>query len=240
MRFFTDKTVENEYLMIKIEDYLKLEDKSKWDEILIDPHVNELKKSDKYSWEGKIDIYQFLDSLPNNHYFSWDYPSDMNLKYQDLFLEKTWNNALKFHKHSQYIVTVQAKFRHYWDFVEWFDKYNTLEIKSGILALGNQGGYRTLTNYLKHIYDYTFSHCKHPRIHIYGLCLKAIPYAYKLSKRFNVELSVDSTNWTRACNKKLKEKYNNRVSCRSNNRQEFFNKYLKTIRKKGVKLENEK
>lgn len=240
MKFFTDKTVENEYLLIKIKDYLKMEDFSRWDEILIDPGVYELTKSNEYSWKGKINIDNFLDSLPENHYFSWDYPCDMNEVYTKEFLIKSWENAFKFHNHSQYICTVQSKFRNYWNFVKWFDKYNSLEIKSRILALGNMCRFRSLNNYIKHTLDYAFSHCNHKRIHIYGLCLKAIPYAYRLSKRFNVELSIDSTNWTRAYNKKLKEKYNNRVGCRSNNRQEFFNKYLKQIQKRGVKLENEK
>jgi len=240
MKFFTDKTVQNEYLLIKIIDYLKMSDFSQWDEVLIDPAVYELKKSDHYSWERSINIKEFLDSLPNNHYFSWDYPCDMNKQYQDLFLKKSWENAQKYSYHSQYICTVQCKFRNYWNFAEWFDKYNNLEIVSGILALGNLCRFRTLNQYLKHVLDYSFSHCEHPRIHIYGLCLKAIPYTYKLSKRFNIELSTDSTNWTRACDIKLKKKYNNYVGCRSHNRQEFFNEYLKLIKNRGVKLENGK
>ena len=137
LKFFTDKTVKNDYLLIQITDYLKLKDFSKWKKILIDPKVYELKKSNEYSWINKINILDFLNSLPKNHFFSLDYPCDMNLKYQDLFLKKSWNNALKYYNHSQYIITVQSKFKDFWNFVEWFDKYNSLQIKSEILGLGN-------------------------------------------------------------------------------------------------------
>lgn len=196
MKFFTDKSVVNDYLLVKIKDYKKMTDFSRWKEVFIDPGVYDLVKDYKFSWEGKINIPEFLDSLPDNHYFSWDYPGDMNLFHQDLFLHNTWNSAEMFHDHPQFIVTTQYKFRNYWNFVEWFDRYNGLDIKSGILGLGNMCRFRSLNQYLKHTLDYAFSHCKHKRIHIYGLCLKAIPYAVRLVKRFNIELSVDNTKWT--------------------------------------------
>ena len=237
-KFFTDKTVENEYLLVKIKDYLKLKDMSKWKEIFIDPGVWDLKKDFEYQFLKKnsdFSIQEFLDSLPNNHYFSLDYPCDMNPKYTKLFLKKSWDNALKYCYHSQYIVTVQFEWNNYWIFVEWFDKYNALDIKSRILGLGNMCCFRVLTNFMKHAFDYAFSHCLHHRIHIYGLCLKAIPYVYKLARRYNIELSVDSTNWTRACTVGLKKKYDGRVGCRKNNRQEFLEEYKKLINMK-VKL----
>ena len=229
MKFFTDKSVKNDYLLIKITDYIKMKDFSNWKEVFIDPCVYELTKSDKFSWENNININEFLNLLPAEHFFSFDYPCDMNLKYTNLFLRKSWLNAEKYHGHSQYITTVQSPFGDYWSFVAWFDKYNALEIKSGILGLGNMCRFRTLNDYLKHSLDYAFSHCNHPRIHIYGLCLKAIPYAYRLSKRYNIESSIDSTKWTRACNKRLKEKYEGRICCRKDNRQEFFDEYKKKI-----------
>lgn len=228
MKFFTDKTVINDYLLIKIKDYLKLKSFDRWKEIFIDPGVYDLTKSDKYSWEGKINIKEFLDSLPDNHYFTFDYPCDMNEKYTDLFLQKSWDNALKYHKHHQYITTVQFRLNNYWSFVEWFDLYNALPIKSGILGLGNLCRFRTLNQYLKHTLDYAFSCCNHPKIHIYGLCLRAIPYTFNLAKRFNIKLSIDSTKWTRACSNELKKKYGY-ISCRKHNRQEFFDDYKNKI-----------
>jgi len=233
MKFFTDKTVKNDYLLIKITDYLKLKNKnydfSQWKEVFIDPNVYELKKTKEYSWINDINIQNFLYSLPNNHYFSVDYPSDMNLQYQNLFIKKSWNNAIKYHNYSQYIITVQYKIKNFWNFVEWFDKYNNLSIKSGILALGNLCRIKYFTEFLENILDYTFSNCNYSRIHIYGLCLKAIPFSVKLAKRYNIELSIDSTKWTKACTINLKNKYKS-ISCNKINRQDFFNEYLQLIK----------
>lgn len=235
INFFTGKTVQNDFLLVKLIDYLKMNDFSKWKEIFIDPGVYDLTKSKFYSWEKETYqqtlkfIVAFLDSLHDDHYFSWDYPCDMNLEYQDFFINKTWENACHLCYHPQYIVTTQYKYNNYWDFVKWFNRYNNLEIKSGILGLGNMCRFRTLNQYLEHALSYAFYRCKHPRIHIYGLCLRAIPYAYNLSKKVGIELTIDSTKWTKACNTRLKNKYG--VNCTSHNRQEFFNEYIKIIKK---------
>ena len=226
LKFFTDKTVVNDYLLVKIKDYWKLKDFSQWKEVFIDPGVYELTKDVEYSWVNKS-MYGYMEewikNLPDTHYFSWDYPCDMNRLHTDYFLKKSWNNAKKYCKFSQYIVTVQFKFRNYWNFIEWFDIYNALNISSGILALGNMCRFRTLNNYIKHALDYAFSHTHHPRIHIYGLCLKAIPYAHALAKRFNIELSFDSTKWTRCYHS------SGLPSCSKENRQQYFDEYKKEI-----------
>ena len=228
-KFFTDKSVINPYLLIQIKDYLKVKDFSKWKEVFIDPSVYELVYSNKFSFEGKINISDFLNSLPNNHYFSFDYPSDMNIKYQDLFIKKSWNNALKYHNHSQYITTVQSKLNDFWNFVEIFDKYNNLSLKSDILGIGNMCRYKYLNEYLENVIDYLFSNTNHSRIHIFGLCLKAIPLTYKLAKKYNILLSIDSTKWTKACTVNLKKKYG-KFNCTKENRQLFFDTYLQLIK----------
>ena len=215
-----------------------MKDFSRWEEVFVDPGVWELTKNFEYSWINNINIEEFIKNLPDNHYFSFDYPCDMNLQHQTSFIAKSWVNANLYCKYPQYIVAVQSIFNNYWHFIGSFNLYNNLNIKSGILALGNMCRFRTLNNYLKNTLDYAFSKCKHPRIHIYGLCLRAIPYAVALSKRYNVKLSIDSTKWTRAVNKKLKDKYNGRVCCRKENRQEFFDEYKKRI--KEVLLENDR
>lgn len=185
--------------------------------------------------EGKIDIPSFLDGLPENHYFSFDYPCDMNPKYQDRFLDKTWYNANKYCNHPNYIVTAQYQFNNYWCFTHWFDKYNQLPIKSGIMGLGNLCRIMHLTEFMKHALGYAFKHCNHPRIHIYGLALRIIPYAFKLAKRFNIELSVDSTKWTRPVTNELKEQCR-AVSCKAENRQLYFDTYIEELKKRGVTI----
>ena len=133
MKFFTDRTVINDYVLIKIKDYIKMRKTTtnKWKEILVDPGVYDLTKDYKFKWEGKINIAEFLDSLPGNHYFSCDLPSDMNLKYKKYFFEKSWQYAKAYCYHPQFIVTVQFYQNDYWSFKENFDRYNNLDIRSG-------------------------------------------------------------------------------------------------------------
>ena len=227
MKFFTDKTVINDYLLIKIRDYLKLKDYSKWKEIFIDPGVWELTKSHEYSWIYDIDIEQFITNLPSDHYFSFDYPCDMNMQHKVSFLAKSWVNANLYYKYPQYIVTVQFEFNNYLSFIEWFDKYNALDIKSGIMGLGNICRILHKTQYIKHALPYAFKNCNHERIHVYGLAFKNIKFAMDLADHYGIELSFDSTKWTRACTVALKEKYN--INCNGKNRQEFFDEYLKKV-----------
>ena len=230
MKFFTDKTVINKYLLVKITDYLKMKDFSRWECVFIDPEVWQLTKSNEYSWIDKIDIENFIRTLPKNHFFSWDYPSDMNLQYSELFLKKTWNNAIKYSKYPQYIVTVQSKFHDYMSFVEWFNKYNALNIKSGILGLGNFCRIKYFDNFIDYALRYAFKKCRHQRIHVYGLALDNIPFAVDLAKRNNIDLSIDSTKWTRG-DEELKKKYGY-ISCRAHNRQEYFDHYKNKIRRR--------
>jgi len=238
MKFFTDKTVKNDFLLIKITDYLKNNTNlSQYKEIFIDPCVYQLKKYDEYAWNLNFDVVKFLDSLPENCYFSLDYPCDMNKKFQNEFLRKSWENAIRYCYHPNYIITVQFQFNDFWWFKQWFDKYNDLYIKSSILALGNICRILKLNKFMKDTLTYAFKNCRHSRIHIYGLTARAFTFAYNLSNEYNIKLSIDSLKWTRPCSTQLRLKYNKR-SCNKNNRQEYFNEYIKMIIKKGIKLQN--
>lgn len=239
LKFFTDKSVDNDFLLIKMKDYLGLKDKTRWKEVLIDPGVYELVKKERYSWEEKVDVWEFLDSLPSNHFFSFDYPPDMNKDLEDLFIKKTWENAQRYHVHPQYICTVQFRFNNYMDFVAWFNKYNDLDIASGFLGLGNLCRVSiNKSEFVKHALDYAFSHCRHPRIHVYGLGFRYIKQACKLARRFKIELSIDSTKWTRAI-EPLRSKLDH-YQCRGKEERElFFKEYLKRIQELGIKLVNE-
>jgi len=244
IKFFTDKTVENDYLLIKIGDYLRNGlNWTRWKEIFIDPGVYELKKRPYYSWEKNINIKDFLNSLHENHYFSADYPCDMNPSFTDEFLRKSWENAIQYCGHPNYIVTVQSKFNDYYDFMQWFDKYNDLYIASGILGIGNlcRCINKKYDEFVKHVLAYAFRKCKHPRIHIYGLPFKYIKLAsrYESTKMLNIELSIDSTKWTRACSTRLRNKHYPHFNCNNNNRQEFFNEYLDKLREKKIALQND-
>ncbi len=220
MKFFTYdygnwKAYQWPYLILKIKNYLKLKKKDKYSIILIDPGVYELGDSDHFSWEGKIDIDEFLDSLPDNHYFSFDYPGDMNPKFTDIFLKKSWDNAKKYSKHPQYITTVQYRFNNYLSFIEWFDDYNELTMTSNIMGLGNICKQKGCNSFLKHALPYAFKNSKANWIHIYGANLFTIPYIDKLGKMFNKKVSVDNRKW---------EYYR-----KSSERPYWFKEYIKKI-----------
>ena len=61
--------------------------------------------------------------------------------------------------------------------------------------------------------------------------MKAIPYVNKLANRFNILLSIDSTKWTRCFHTR------GLPSCNKENRQQYFDDYLKEIKKRGVELD---
>lgn len=192
MKFFTDQRWWP-YLLINIKKYRKMRKFKRFKEIIVDPGVFDLKNNSEYSWEGSINIDEFLDSLPENHYFSWDYPSDMNLSYEDLFIQKSKLNAEKYHNHPQYITTIQGKFNNYFNYIYWFHLYNDLD--PDYLGLGNMCQHRTLNEFLKHTIPYIFKYSNTKKIHIYGLCKQGIIFAMRMAKRYKIDLSVDQEKW---------------------------------------------
>lgn len=252
IKFFTDHSVDNEYLLITVQDYLKEKHlKREYKEVFIDPRVHDLTKDSEFSIIKKgFNIREFLDKLPENHYLSVDYPGDMAYArndidkhyqgiLQDRFLDKTWINANLYCNHPQYIVTVQFKHNDYRSFTEWFNRYNELPIKSGILGIGNMCRQLRLNEFVKHALGYAFKMCKHPRIHIYGLAMRCIKYAYRLAEEYNIELSIDSTKWTSAVNQHCRDLANGRGYCTMGNRQGFFDEYLRVLRRRGLKVNGE-
>ncbi len=203
------------YLITKISKYLKIRDFTPYETILIDPGVFDLIDSPCYKWEKKIDINDFLETLSSNHFFSFDYPCDMNEKYTKLFLRKSWENAQRFSSHSQYIVTVQYRYNDYWSFQEWFDKYNELDIASNFMGLGNICKQRGINEFLKHAIPYAFKNSKAKWIHVYGANKHLIHYLKKLEKKYNKKVTVDNRKW---------EFY-----APSSKRPEYFQKYIEDL-----------
>ena len=198
MKFFTYdygsfKNYQWPYLILKIGRYLKLKNKKPYKFILIDPGVYDLQQNPCYSWEESINIPQFLDSLPENHYFSWDYPGDMNPQYSELFLQKSWDNAYRFSDHPNYITTVQFRFNNYLSFIEWFNKYNELPMTSGIMGIGNMCQQKGLNQFVRHAIPYIIKNSKANWIHIYGLNILGIKYLSKFKTKKII--SVDNRKW---------------------------------------------
>jgi hypothetical protein len=242
MRFFTDKTVDNPWLLIKLVDYLKFNLQRDYKEVFIDPGVYDLTKGDRFKWEKALEgdtrhfITEFLKGLPDNHYFSFDYPSDMNEAFKNEFITRTFENAKWYGGDKHYIVTMQFRHKDAYSFREWFERFNELPIESGIFGLGNYCRHFHINDFVKHTLPYFFKNCRHPRVHIYGLALRLIPYADKLAQKYDIQLSVDSTKWTRCVSQELKDRVG-KLNCSTDTRQEFFDEYMRVLDKRGVILE---
>lgn len=200
MKFFTyDYNMPEKYnwpyLIVKLTNYFKLKKPEFYKYVFIDPGVYDLIESDRYDWEGMIDVRKFLNDLPKNHFFSFDYPGDMNPEFQDRFLTRSWDNAIQYCGHPQYIVTVQYKFNDYYDFIQWFDKYNELNIESGIMGVGNICKQLGCNQFLKHALPHVFKNSKAEWIHVYGANKATIPYIRRLARKFNKKASVDNRKW---------------------------------------------
>ena len=88
MMFFTNYgTKISRFCLLNIKDYHKPKTNKKI--IFVDPSVYELVENEEYS---RIDQLHELaaGNLQKNEYISIDYPCDMNEKYTDVFIEKTW------------------------------------------------------------------------------------------------------------------------------------------------------
>ncbi|MHA2258615.1 MAG: hypothetical protein ACXACO_11625, partial [Promethearchaeota archaeon] len=103
-----------------------------------------------------------------------------------------------------------------------------------ILGLGNICRHFFKNEFIKHALPYAFKNCSHERVHIYGLGSRIIPFAYELSQKYNIALTIDSTKWTRACSTELKEIHG--INSKASNRQLFFDTFLNILKKKGVKI----
>lgn len=227
---FKKKTVDYD----KINEYAK-----KYRVLFLEPEVLILRKQPYYRFEKWLNVHDFLSKLPDNCYFSLDYPSDMNEKYTNRFALKTLYNIEKYNYSEHYIITTQSKFMDFNSFKQYFDFVNGMRNKSNILAIGNlcrlfsiQKNVKSfMVKLLKYIrYNINFSYYKW--VHIYGLGLHYVKVFYDLFKDAPLILSFDSTKWTRACSVSLKNEHG--VSCNKNTRQLFFNEYMKVMQVRKI------
>lgn len=251
--FSYPKYIKNKYAIINCKAFLDFKKKlvkyniinelsEKYTKVILEPEVFILKQQNHYRFEKWLNIKDFLNNLPANCYFSLDYPSDMNINYQYQFITKTHYNIKKYHYSKHYINTVQFLFFNFESFKENFDIINNIESKSKIMGIGNlcrlfSNSRKTKTFYLK-LFNYikdNINKNNYKWLHIYGLGLAYIKPFYSILKNSFKVLSVDSTKWTRACNSNLKLQFG--LNCNRNNKQLFFNEYMKTIQKRNIPIE---
>ena len=243
--FFTyPKGIINNYAIINCKFWLNLkkqivnydlinEYSKKYKIVFLEPEVMYLKKNISFRFDKWLNVYDLLANLPNNVFISIDYPCDMNPKETNRFIFKTIENIQKFGHSKQYITTIQFKFRDFHSFKENFELITNLPVNCKILAIGNLCRLIKLKKDIefgKKIIDFLVENIDYNQfnqIHIYGLGMRLIPYFYNSFKHKNIILSIDSTKWTKAITKELKLKFG--INCKKENRQIFFNEYIKHI-----------
>jgi len=243
MHFFTDITTNaSNYCLLHIKKY---NDKRKENKkiIFVDPGVYELTKNPEYS---NIKLLHDLASgripLQYNEFISIDYPCDMNIKYSEEFIRKTYENNIKYAENKKYICTVQYKFKDINSFYYEMERTKHIWSKPGkILGLGNlcriyQWAKGSKTEiYLDKISNYLITNSSIiSRIHFYGIGIKFIRRYFPFLNKYISKISVDSTKWTRAVNNKLK--YAHGVCCRKNTRDLYFTEYTKYLKKLGFRV----
>lgn len=212
-------------------------------EYLIDPRVSELKKNDEYS---QIELlHSIVNKLRDNEYISIDYPSDMQPASEDLFIEKSIKNNLRYKDNPQYIATIQSKFRNSRDFMRQFDYLSEeIDFSRKMVGLGNLCRIRGYKGYPTEIMEFLYKRLRTmniKRLHIYGIGAYQIQkfMLSLMSANHNTEISVDSVKWTKQddnCIERMpvKRKNNNPnsrhkylIQCSKDNRNLFFLWYMK-------------
>ena len=85
------------------------------------------------------------------------------------------------------------------------------------------------------VFDYLLANVQNiDRIHFYGIGMQMIrEYIVKLESK-GLQITIDSTKWTRAVTKKLKLAHG--VCCRKNTRDLYFTTSMNEIRKIGINV----
>jgi hypothetical protein len=227
--FFTDDTVNSRYHLRNIKASKKV--KTPKEVVYIDPGVHELKKQIEYSRIKQIVRMIDNNELKDNEYISLDYPCDMNLKYQDLFVKKSVENNFKYADNPRYICAIQFKVQDYSDFDFRFEELRHIwERKNKVLAIGNLCRIINPNEFTDHVFR-TINRNAHKmrQIHFYGLSLPCIK-KYIPALLDKVQVSVDSTKWTRVHNKAMEKKYGKKMcSWSGTDRNDFFVDYMDEI-----------
>lgn len=235
MIFFTDITTgASQYCLLNIKQY-ENQLKSNKKLIFIDPSVYELKNLKEYS---RINLlHNLVNNLKENEYISIDYPADMNITNTELFIQKSFENNMKYKDNDKYICTIQYKFH---DFDSFKHEYNRLlpvfeNNDKKIIGIGNMCRIMRPDPFTDRVFQFIADNLKNRRLHIYGLGFRLIVKYAKMLEKQNIQLSVDSTKFTRSVNSYVKYKYH--YSCNKETRDIFFLHYIDELQKKaGIEI----
>jgi hypothetical protein len=210
-------------LMEKLKQQLKdLKEKLKTEED-IRIEVKILRKISKLKKE--INLTKRKHKLPANYIY------DCNT-----FIQKSYYNNVLYADNSRYICTIQFEKESFHSF-----KVETKRLKkiwknpNKVIGIGNMCRIFNTNEFSDKLYRWIIKYMPNRRIHIYGMSLKHIKKYVPLLEAAYIEVSTDSTKWTRAVTKELKEKHG--LNCNSKTRDLYFETYIKEIEKAGIKVE---
>jgi len=221
--------------------------------VLVDPGVHALMKLPEYP---QIELLHQLASgevpLQSNEWVSIDYPGDMFPDRMAEFIERTYQNNIKYQLNPKYICTVQFHLSNCatpsasWagvahgdltDFASFkFNLDRVLPIfkqtPQKILGIGNicriMYPNKLLDRMIGYIVKIHRTQQKFKWVHLYGLSLRNIRKYVPVLEYAGIRVSVDSTKWTRACNTELKRNYG--LKCIKKTRDLYFTTYMESIK----------
>lgn len=234
MIFFTDITTNvSSYCLLNVKQYNDIRKANK-KLIFIDPAVYELKLSIEYS---RIDfLHNLVSNLHKNEYISIDYPCDMNPIYSEVFIEKSYQNNVRYADNSHYICTIQSKFHDFNSFIYESERLRPVWKNSEkVIGIGNMCRIMNPDSFCDSVFQYITDNFAGKRVHLYGLSLKLIKKYVSMLESHDISVSVDSTKWTKRVhrNPPLDES----VCCKKETRDIYFLEYMKEIQKYNIKIE---
>lgn len=232
MIFFTDITTNaSNYCLLNIKKYHDPRRCNKY-LIFIDPGVYELKKTNEYSHIKEL--HEIVENgLDINEFISIDYPCDMNPKYTKEFIEKSYQNNVKYASNLHYICTIQMHFGSYRSFEYEAERLRPIWSQPGkIIGIGNMCRIMKTNSFTDAVYRYICNNMHGHWVHVYGMPMKQIKKYAKQLEYNGIELSVDSTKWTKRIHKR--PPLDKKICCTKITRDLFFTEYIKYIRNSGI------
>jgi hypothetical protein len=229
--------------------YLKKHNEYK-DIALLHQLANNLKKDEEISIDYPCDMIQTSQYEPKA-YLNWlkykkkryqkvkcqTHKLPANYIYDcNTFIQKSYYNNILYANNNQYICTIQSEKEDFHSFkVEAKRLKKIWKNPNKIIGLGNMCRIFNINEFSDKVYRWIAKNMAGRRIHIYGMSLKHIKKYVPLLEKVGIQVSVDSTKWTKAVTTELKEKYG--LNCKKNTRDLFFLEYIKEIEKHGIKVE---
>lgn len=220
MKFFTDHTIKvSKYCLCNIKHYFSFK-ASRKELVFIDPGVYELVRSPEYTYRWKM--HRMVRHLPSNTYISIDYPCDMNPAYTDQFIAESVKNNIMYRDVPNYICTIQSHFRGIESFRKEARRLEPIwKHHDKIIGLGNLCRIMHPTPFTDQVSDWVINNVPLGKwVHVYGMPMRLMRKYLPAWEDAGIEVSVDSTKWTRPVRGRGKP------SCNKENREQYFLNYI--------------